>query len=287
MTGTETKTMAQSAEAITATSNSNLALAFFCLPKQRRQDMVTFYAFCRLADDAADQEGLTLDERKRRIDDLRNWIDRPSAPSSGSLAADLGDLIARRSIKHDHFHAILDGVEQDLQPQQFRTIDDLLTYCHLVASEVGLVSIEIFGYSDPRCHDYAVHLGYALQLTNIIRDVGEDLANDGRIYLPLDDLAQFELSPEQLPNAEGSDNFQALMSFEAKRAREQYRKALAALPATDRRNMVPGEIMRKVYAALLNKIEADGFPVISRRYRLCKLHKLTCIIRGYCWPGQG
>ncbi len=279
--------MAPSAEAITSASNSNLALAFFSLPKQRHQDIVTFYAFCRLADDAADQPGVSISQRHHQIDEFRNWLDHPDHYPDTSLAVALHDLMTRRHIDPAHCHAILDGVEQDLTPQQFATIDQLLDYCYLVAAEVGLVSIEIFGYSDPRCHDYAIQLGYALQLTNIIRDVGEDLANDGRVYLPLADVEKFDLSPQQLANAEGSDNFQALMSLQTERARQHYKNAVAALPGADRRHMVPAEIMRKVYTDLLQQIERDGYQVISRRNRLSKLHKLTCIIRGYCWPGKG
>jgi phytoene synthase len=167
----------------------------------------------------------------------------------------------------------------DLQPVRFATFEDLRLYCYRVASVVGLVSIEIFGYTNPATRRYAVELGYALQLTNIIRDVAKDLANEGRIYLPQEDLKRFGITPEDLQERKGGPQFEKMMAFQAARAETYYARAVAELPPEDRRSMAAAEIMRRVYYRLLGKIRDDRFRVFDRFHRLNKLQKLAIVAR--------
>jgi 15-cis-phytoene synthase len=167
---------------------------------------------------------------------------------------------------------IIAGVEMDLTTTRYATFEVLRVYCYRVASAVGLVSIEIFGYSNPRCKQYALELGLALQMTNIIRDVGKDL-QDGRIYLPQQDFAQFNYSEKELHERQYNEQFLRLMKFEAARAREFFSRAAAALPPEDRRAMVPAEIMASIYRGLLRQMELDKFRVLEKEYQLGKLQK--------------
>src|SRR5262245_23979034 len=167
---------------------------------------------------------------------------------------------------------IIAGVEMDLTIQRYQTFDELRVYCYRVASAVGLVSIEIFGYRNPACKEYAVELGLALQTTNIIRDVEKDL-RVGRIYLPLEDLARFNYSEKELQDRQGDDRFVELMKFEASRARQFFRRAAEVLPREDRRSMVAAEIMASIYRGLLRRMELDKFRVFEKEYKLNKLEK--------------
>ena len=167
----------------------------------------------------------------------------------------------------------------DLEPRRYETFDDLRTYCYRVAGVVGLVSIEIFGYRNGACKEYAVNLGMALQLTNILRDIREDWDNGGRIYLPLEDLARFQYTPEDLAACVHDDRFLRLMNFEADRAAAYYQKAAAVLPPEDRRSMTPARIMAEVYGRILRKMRAEGFLVFEKRYRLGTLRKAAIVGR--------
>jgi 15-cis-phytoene synthase len=266
------------AENIARRSGSNLALAFFCLPKEKRRDISTFYAFCRHVDDIADDPGLPTDERRAQLESWRSWIRRPSAEEP-DFAGEIRQLIKKYSLKVLHFEDILNGVEMDLQQVRFRTFAELSEYCYRVASAVGLISIEIFGYKNVRCRDYAYYLGLALQLTNIIRDVGSDLANGGRIYLPLDEMAKFNYSEEELTQRKYDDRFVALMKFQAERAHAYFQRATDSLPAEDHRSMKAAELMRAVYFRLLTRIENDHFRVFQKKYRLSRPEKLWIISR--------
>jgi len=163
-------------------------------------------------------------------------------------------------------------VEMDLSILRYSTFEELRVYCYRVASAVGLVSIKIFGYRNPRCREYAIDLGLALQMTNIIRDVAKDF-QAGRIYLPQEDLARFHYSETELAKQQHNEHFLQLMQFEAARAREFFTRAAAELPPEDRRAMAPAEIMRSIYSALLRRIELDNFRVFEKEYRLNKLEK--------------
>lgn len=271
-------TTTPSAEAITQASKSNLALAFVALPPERRHDMNVFYAFCRIADDLADEPDRPLEERRAALELWRHAVVEP-VEGEPPLAPAVRALIEKYQLNTDHFSEIIAGCEMDLDGTQYETWDDLRVYCHRVASVVGLVSIEIFGYSDPRARHYAVELGLALQVTNILRDVAEDFANGGRIYLPREDMAQFGYTPEDLAARKYNGAFHQLMSFEAARARGFFASAEAALPACDERSLVAAEIMRAVYSAILARMERDQFRVFDRRYRLGKISKLLIILR--------
>ncbi|MCE9609533.1 MAG: presqualene diphosphate synthase HpnD [Chthoniobacter sp.] len=266
------------ARAITRASKSNLALAFVSLPRERRDDITVFYAWCRIIDDIADDPGQTVAARRAA---LELWKQALSAAVGGEspLAEPVRALIAKYALGREHFLEIIAGVEMDLDAVTYATWDDLRIYCYRVASAVGLVSIEIFGYRDAGCKTYAAELGLALQLTNILRDVGQDFANGGRIYLPREDLARFGYTAEDLAAGRRGDAFLALMRFETERARAFYRQATAALPPADHRSMVAAEIMRAVYTRLLDRMQRDGFDVFTRRYSLSRLEKITLIVK--------
>jgi phytoene synthase len=256
---------------ITRESKSNLALAFVALGRERREDITTFYAFCRVIDDIADSTDLSIQEKARDLTAWRSWL-RKGTSDEPALARDLRALIAKYSLTPAMLEEIIDGVEMDLSNVRYNSFEELRLYCYRVASAVGLVSIEIFGYRNPACREYAVQLGLALQMTNIIRDVGKDLSNR-RIYLPQEDLARFDYSEDALRLKKYNESFLRLMKFEAARAEKFFAQAASLLPREDRRSMVAAEIMRSVYQALLRRMKADGFRVFEKEYRLTRLEK--------------
>ena len=212
MTG-ETKA---DATRITRQSKSNLALAFISLGRERRQDITTFYAFCRVIDDIADSPELSVAEKTQGLAAWRSWITTRSS-GEDALAGDVRALMAKYALAPAMLEEIIAGVEMDLRTVRYATFADLRLYCYRVASAVGLVSIEIFGYRNPQCREYAIELGLALQTTNIIRDVGKDLRSD-RIYLPQDELARFDYSEADLRTRVYDARFLQLMDFQAQRA---------------------------------------------------------------------
>jgi phytoene synthase len=259
------------AATITRQSKSNLALAFISLGRERKRDIIVFYAFCRVIDDIADSTELTLAEKQLHLTKWRQML-QAAAPGEPPLARDVRRLIEKYSLPVGMFEEIIAGVEMDLSILRYATFDELRVYCYRVASAVGLVSIEIFGYRNPGCKQYAIELGLALQMTNIVRDVGKDL-QDGRIYLPQEDLARFSYSETELQNRQYNECFLRLMEFETSRARQFFSRAAAALPSEDRRAMAPGEIMASIYRGLLRKMELDKFRVFEKEYQLSKLEK--------------
>ena len=259
------------AATITRQSKSNLALAFISLGRERKRDIIVFYAFCRVIDDIADSAELTLAEKQLRLAKWRHML-QAVAPDEPPLARDVRRLIEKYSLPVCMFEEIIAGVEMDLSIRRYATFEELRVYCYRVASAVGLVSIEIFGYRNSGCKQYAIELGLALQMTNIIRDVGKDL-QDGRIYLPQEDLARFGYSETELQNRQYNECFLSLMEFETSRAREFFSRAAAALPSEDRRAMAPAEIMASIYRGLLRQMELDKFRVLEKEYRLSNLEK--------------
>jgi phytoene synthase len=256
---------------ITRDSKSNLALAFVALGRERRDDITIFYAFCRVIDDIADSTETTFETKAAELRSWRKWI-RESAPDEPELARDVRGLYSKYAITPAMLDEIIDGVEMDLGRVRYQTFEDLRLYCYRVASAVGLVSIEIFGYRNAGCRDYAIQLGLALQMTNIIRDVGKDL-KDGRIYLPEEDLSRFDYPEADLRARNYNDAFVRLMEFESERAEEFFSRAAALLPREDRRSMVAAEIMASVYHALLRRMKKDRFRVFDKEYRLSKIQK--------------
>jgi phytoene synthase len=259
------------AATITRQSKSNLALAFVSLGRERKRDMTVFYAFCRVIDDIADSSELSAVEKRVRLAKWRQVL-HTEVQDEPLLAGDVRQLIAKYSLPLHMLEEIIAGVEMDLSTLRYPSFEALRVYCYRVASAVGLVSIEIFGYHNPRCKQYAIELGLALQMTNIIRDVGKDLQK-GRIYLPQEDLARFHYSETDLAQRRYDERFVQLMEFQAKRARQFFANAAAALPAEDRRAMAPAEIMGSVYRGLLRRIELDKFRVFEKEYKLSTMEK--------------
>ena len=256
---------------ITRQSKSNLALAFISLGRERKRDITIFYAFCRVIDDIADSSELNVAQKRVRLEAWRKMV-RAASADEPSLAREVRSLIDKYSLPPGMLDEIIVGVEMDLNISRYATFEELRVYCYRVASAVGLVSIEIFGYRNPRCKEYALELGLALQMTNIIRDVGKDL-QDGRIYLPQEDLARFNYSEIELRDRQYNERFIDLMKFEAARAWGFFSRATAALPFEDRRAMVPAQIMSSVYRGLLRRMELDKFRVFEKEYRLSKTEK--------------
>jgi phytoene synthase len=265
------------AKEITKKSQSNLAFTFISLPKEKRHDIMTFYAFCRHVDDAADDPDVPLADRRHWLQGWRRWLHQ-AEPGEPGFASELRTLIGKYRIDYQLFEEILLGVEMDLEPVKFPNFQALHLYCYRVASAVGLVSIEIFGYRNPQCKEYACQLGVALQLTNIIRDVDKDLQNGGRVYLPLNELAMFGYSEEMLRNRTYNASFFRLMQFQAERAHAFFREARRLLPAEDRRSMVAAEGMRAIYYVLLQRMEKDRFRLFEKSYRLNRLEKAMVIL---------
>ena len=264
------------AATITRQSNSNLALAFISLGRERRRDITIFYAFCRVIDDIVDSSELNVAAKRLQLAEWRNVL-RAVAPGEPALAPDMRALIDKYSLSPGMIEEIIAGVEMDLSISRYATFDELRLYCYRVASVVGLVSIEIFGYRNPACKEYAIQLGLALQTTNIIRDVGKDL-RAGRIYLAQEDLIRFGYSEAALQDRQYNERFVRLMKFEAARSRDFFAQAARLLPPEDRRSMVAAEIMSSVYRGLLRRMESDNFRVFEKDYRLNKLEKAGRIV---------
>ena len=259
------------AATITRQSKSNLALAFVSLGREQKRDITVFYAFCRVIDDIADSSELSVVEKRVRLAKWRQMI-HTATQDEPFLARDVRQLVAKYSLPTGMLEEIIAGVEMDLSTLRYPTFDKLRIYCYRVASAVGLVSIEIFGYRNQRCKQYAIELGLALQMTNIIRDVAKDMQN-GRIYIPQEDLARFHYSESELIQRQYNERFVQLMEFQSRRARQFFANAAASLPAEDRRSMTPAEIMGSVYRGLLRRIELDKFRVFEKDYRLSKIEK--------------
>ena len=269
---------------LTRRSRSNFYYAFLTLPRPRRDALYAVYAFCRTVDDVAD---LGRDPEAQRAQ-LAGWREdvarcfQPGPPPAHPIARQLADAVRAYPIPRAALEAIIEGCEMDLARVRFETAEDLYPYCHRVASAVGLCCIEIFGYTDPRAREYAVHLGTALQLTNIIRDVAAD-ARDGRVYLPRQDLEAFGLGEDALLAGRYDERFVRLMQHQAARARKFYAAAAAAYPAADARSLVAAEIMGRIYRALLEEIEARRFAVFGERITLPARRKVAIALR--CWAG--
>ena len=256
-----------------ARSGSSFYYSFLFLPMPRRRAITALYAFCREVDDIVDDEG-DAGIARTKLAWWRQELDRlfagqPEHPVSRALAPHLQAY----GIERRYLLDIIDGMQMDLDQNRYLDFEGLKLYCHRVAGVVGLLASGIFGATQPATRDYAARLGLALQLTNIIRDVGDD-ARKGRIYLPLDDLQRFGVTAQDLLKLREPAGFAPLMQFQAQRAREAYREAFALLPSQDRPAQRPGLIMASIYYALLTEIERDGFKVMHQRIALTPLRKL-------------
>jgi phytoene synthase len=258
---------ALSSQEITRRSRSNLAFALACLPAKRKRDMITFYAFCRVVDDIADDPGKPVAERAATLNEWRAAI----LAGDGSLDPLLAEVLAlSEEYRFDPalLTEIMDGVSSDLSRTRYETMEELLAYCYKVASAVGLVSIRIFGCRHPDSEAYAVNLGYALQLTNILRDVGQDARETGRIYLPLADLRRFEVTEREILDGVCSDRLLALLDDVARRADHYYELAASGIPAEDARALIAARMMAQIYREILTKLRRERFPVFEKRVRL-------------------
>jgi phytoene synthase len=255
-----------------ARSGSSFVAGFRVLPEPRRRAITAVYAFCREVDDVVDE---VTDSAVARIK-LAWWRNEVAAAYEGSprhpVAQALQGVVSEYGLPRAHFDAVIDGMEMDLEQNRYLDFAALERYCHCVAGVVGLLSAEIFGYEDAATRSYARDLGIAFQLTNIIRDVGED-ARRGRVYIPEEELQRFAVSASDILALRPTAEFGALMAFQVERARKRYAQALGALPARDRRAQRPGLIMASIYRALLNEIERDGYRVLDRRIALTPLFK--------------
>ena len=258
---------------LTRKSRSNFYYSFLFLAKEKREAMYAVYAFCRSVDDIADGQASGAD-KQRLLDEWRREIDRCYQGTPGHpITVRLAQSMQRFPIPKEHFEELIAGVEMDLTQHRYPTFRELYEYCYRVAGVVGLMCIEIFGYRNPKAKDYAVNLGVALQLTNILRDVHVD-AERGRIYLPQDELARFGYTEEELLRGSYTPTFVELMRFSAARARRYFQNARELLAAEDRRSLVAAEIMGAIYSKLLEAIEASGYHVFDRTITLPTIHKL-------------
>jgi phytoene synthase len=275
--------MMQHSRAITRKSASNLALAFILLPRPKRDAMSALYAFCREVDDVADDESVPAEQRRARLADWRNDIRRACENDSPRFPVnrELQSVIRQFHLPFELFDELIKGCEMDLDQQRYENYEQLELYCHRVASVVGLLSIEIFGYKNPATRDYAIYLGKALQFTNILRDVRTD-AERGRIYLPQSELDKFHVRENEILNFHYSANYRVLAASVAERAKTFYQLARQTLPAEDRKSMVAAELMGSVYWQLLKKLEANQFNVFGEKpVRIRKPQKLVLIFRAW------
>jgi phytoene synthase len=264
----------------TAQSGSSFYYSFLFLPPERRRAITALYAFCREVDDTVDEAS---DQSVARIK-LAWWRSEVSTMYKGTpthpVMLALQPHLAPYDLKEEHLQAVIDGMEMDLDQSRYLDFPGLRKYCWHVAGVVGILSASIFGVTDPRTLQYAEKLGLAFQLTNIIRDVGED-ARKGRIYIPVNELQQINVTAADLLNARHSEKFEALMKFQADRARACYDEAFALLPKQDRRAQRPGLMMAAIYRTLLDEIERDGFHVLTQRISLTPLRKLWLAWKTY------
>jgi phytoene synthase len=274
----------QESRTITQKSASNLALAFILLPKAKRDAMSVLYAFCREVDDVADDELVPAEKRREQLAAWRADARRACENGTPEFAVnrEMQPVAREFHLPFALFDELIQGCEMDLQIKRYESYEHLELYCYRVASVVGLLSIEIFGHRSPACRDYAIYLGKALQLTNILRDVRTD-AERGRIYLPQSELARFNVSEREILNFEYSDRFRNLAESVAARAKKFYQLARETLPAEDRRSMVAAELMGSVYWRLLRKLERQQFNVFGPEpTRLSKGQKILLILRSWC-----
>ena len=272
---------AETGEQITQRSASNVALSFIALEKPRRKAMTTLYAFCRQVDDVADEDSSPLESRRIALQDWREDVRRAcdgGAPQK-PLVRELQPVIDQYGLQFEHFDELIKGLESDLEQDRIETFEDLELYCYRVASAVGLLSVEVFGYRDAKCQDYMVALGKSLQYTNILRDIGND-AERGRIYLPQEAMEKFGVEPRSILNGKYSTAFHNLAAEMAVRARQHFQNTVELLPAGDRRSMIAGECMAAVYWRILRALEKAKFrqSLDPAPLKLSKFTKLSVLL---------
>lgn len=276
---------------IVRASRSNFASSFWFLPREKREALNTIYAYCRLSDDLVDLAS-SPDEAKSQLAEWRKTVSRAfKEKSEHPVLHALALTASRYQIPEIYFHQLLDGVQMDLERNRYATFDELYPYCYQVASVVGLMCLEVFGYQNAESKEFAVNLGIAFQLTNILRDIKSDIER-GRVYIPEEDLKKFNLSREDLlalnqPSElklEKMNQFKALIDFECGRAGYYYKKAREHMTKPDRSNFAAAEVMCAVYHRILLKIKAKPLAPLSSKVRLGRFETLFCILQG--WIGN-
>ncbi len=259
---------------LTRSRARNFYYAFITLPKEKRKAIYAAYAFCRLSDDYSDEE-IPVDEKAALLSGLHDLVDKAfsGTPDSEVFVA-LMDASERYSIPKDYFHEIIKGVEMDLEINRYADFDELYQYCYRVASVVGLVCIEIFEYTDPRALEYATDMGIAMQLTNILRDIEEDCGR-GRVYLPQDELARHGVTEESLRAGDTGLAFRVMMEEQVGRARRYFERSAALLPLLKPRSRLCPAVLRALYSAVLDRIEARDYNVFGERVALSSREKLA------------
>ena len=267
--------------AYTKNSGSNFYYSFLFLPKAKREAMYTVYAFCKAVDSAVDEPAVGSDPKE----ELKRWLNELDAVYAGTpttpIMVSLAHHVKTMGIPKAYFEELIKGVEMDLFNNRYVTFDELSLYCYRVASVVGLICLHIFGVTSARAQDYAVALGMAFQLTNILRDVGSDAA-ERRIYLPLEDLRKWNYPEKSMLNRSYSPEFCALMEYEASRAHHYYKRAAAALKELsplERRALTVAEIMRGIYSRILDQIERSNYQVFGQRISLTTTQRLIIALR--------
>jgi len=261
--------------------------SFLVLPAAQRQAIIAVWDFCRAGDDAVDEDGAAVAGQPTGREAIAFWrADLARAFEGGApvtpQARRLQPLIAPFDLPRQAFEDVIDGVAMDLDTTRYQTFDDLFEYCRRVASAVGMICIKVFGCRTERAREYALHLGVALQLTNILRDVKDDLAR-GRVYLPLDDLRAHGCTVDDLARGQITEPVRSLLAFECRRAREFYRKAAALVPPEDRKRLAAAEIMRAVYFETLMRIERNGYDVFGTRTRVPRPLQAIIALRQWLW----
>lgn len=260
---------------IAGQSNSNFLYSFSLLPKEKNEAINTVYSFCRKTDDIIDEEGESVEIKFSKISEWKNEFEKAllKGDSKFSLLNNLSRIIRKFNIPVEPFFDLIKGMEMDLKKNRYNTFGELLDYCYQVASTVGLMSIEIFGYNNPKTKDFAINLGIALQLTNILRDIKSD-SERGRIYLPMEDLRRFNYSEKDLLANKYNEEFIKLMEYECKRAKIFYNEANKSLTEEDKGLMFAARIMEHIYFRVLRKIENNDYNVFEKKVKVSKLKKI-------------
>ncbi len=268
---------------ITRREAKNFYYAFLTLPAAKRRAIYAAYAFCRHCDDSVDEEA-SADAKLTALAALQSNLDATySGNASGPVFLALADVAKHYDIPQDYFREVVLGVESDLVKNRFENFDELREYCYRVASVVGLICLQIFGYENDDAKEYAIDLGLAMQLTNIIRDVREDL-DMGRVYLPQDEMARFGYSVEDLENGVRNQAFRDLMRFQCQRAREYFDRGFKLLPYLSRRSRACPAVLGALYSRVLDRIEASDYDVLESRVSLGKAEKIR--ITAQTWLGS-
>ena len=268
----------------------NFYYAFRTLPILKRRAIYATYAFCRMCDDIADED-MPLDEKRRQFSETRNWLTESLRCSGYEVGNDalppefaaLSDATAAFGIPHHYYTQVIEGVESDLVKTRFENFEELKAYCYQVASVVGLICIEVFGYEDEAAREYAIDMGIAMQLTNILRDIKEDAERD-RIYIPLDEMARFGYSEDDLKQGIIDERFRSLMALQVNRARDYYQRSQKLFPLIDAGARACPKVLHLAYRSILDRIDAQGYDVFSQRIGLTTFEKL--MITGRLWAGN-